>query len=190
MRTRSQTSAKVIVPNVEGHRIIKSGLHLDKARFYNMLKPKDLQVVFNPDKRRLQVRVPVEDQDIELILDVLRRHEILQGRHVSDVVVLHSKSQCRAQYFHTDFPDQVRFLREKPLSVLYALENDTKIYTRDECIKISKGDILIWDGDLVHAGGNYEQENTRIHFYLDTSMVKRSMNTTYNLSDDTLEEIC
>jgi hypothetical protein len=186
MKTRSQSRmSPVIVPNVRGFVIMKSGLDLNRRKFLNIIQKsgKNLQTVFNPDTKRSQVSISTNDQDVQKILRVLGDYNLLAGRNVSDVVILHSKKDCKAQQYHTDFPDHAKFMDDKPLSVLFALENNTKIYTKEKCIKIDRGDILIWDGDLVHAGGDYSEENVRIHMYLDTYNAKRSSNTTYNLEN-------
>ena len=48
---------------------------------------------------------------------------------------------------------------------------------------MKKGDILIFDGDEIHAGSAYTRDNTRIHLYLDTTEVKRMRNKTYLFTD-------
>ena len=39
--------------------------------------------------------------------------------------------------------------------------------------------MLVFYGDLIHAGAEYSQANTRIHIYLDSPEVVRDFNTTY-----------
>ena len=54
-----------------------------------------------------------------------------------------------------------------PLSVIWALEDDTTIIINEERYHIPKGQILVFRGDVCHAGDGYRSMNTRIHAYLD-----------------------
>ena len=40
-------------------------------------------------------------------------------------------------------------------------------------ICLEPGDVLVFDGDVVHAGAAYRAPNTRVHVYLDVPSVKR-----------------
>ena len=46
-------------------------------------------------------------------------------------------------------------------------------------IELSSGDAIIFRGDLVHAGAEYESENIRIHCYIDSKLVPRNPNRTW-----------
>jgi hypothetical protein len=46
-------------------------------------------------------------------------------------------------------------------------------------VSLQPGDIAVFRADLVHAGSSYENENIRIHGYLDTKAVPRLPNGTY-----------
>ena len=67
----------------------------------------------------------------------------------------------------------------KPMGVIFALEDYTYFNTKSRRIVLKKGQVLIFDGDMVHAGSAYEKENTRIHLYLDSEEVPRRRNKTY-----------
>ena len=54
-----------------------------------------------------------------------------------------------------------------PLSVLWALEHGTTIIVNEERYHIPKDHILVFRGDVCHAGDAYHKVNTRIHAYLD-----------------------
>jgi ectoine hydroxylase-related dioxygenase (phytanoyl-CoA dioxygenase family) len=49
-------------------------------------------------------------------------------------------------------------------------------------VSLNKGDALLFRGDLVHAGSAYTKPNVRIHFYLDSPLVKRVANRTWIIS--------
>lgn len=118
---------------------------------------------------------------------------ILQKRYsklkMNEVVILHSKIGCKEQGSHQDYEPNDIFVNgntnEIPLSAVLALEetntglvvwrksirissDDTDISNmkiEKEIVKINRGDILVFRGDLVHAGSGYEEENTRIHCF-------------------------
>jgi gentisate 1,2-dioxygenase len=45
-----------------------------------------------------------------------------------------------------------------------------------ERVSMNAGDIMIFRADTVHAGSAYQQENIRIHVYLDSPMIQRIQN--------------
>ena len=47
-------------------------------------------------------------------------------------------------------------------------------------ICLEPGDVLVFDGDVVHAGAAYRAPNTRVHVYLDVPSVKREHDRTYS----------
>ena len=67
----------------------------------------------------------------------------------------------------------------KPLGVLVALQDETRLDTPQGVIAMEQGDVLVFDGDVVHAGAAYAQDNTRVHLYLDATEVPRVHNVTY-----------
>lgn len=59
--------------------------------------------------------------------------------------------------------------------------NKTRIPKRIErlTLNIDCSDIVIFRGDLVHAGSGYENENYRLHAYMDSPKVPRTINRTW-----------
>lgn len=116
-------------------------------------------------------------------------------RHkVDSIVALLSKLWCKAQLAHTDFSPKtlanvllVGDDGNMPLACLVALVDDTvfdvwpyairfdgKRVCKPMQIRLEAGDMLIFRGDLVHAGAAVgEMENVRIHAYLDVEGVVR-----------------
>jgi len=91
---------------------------------------------------------------------------------------------CQRQQWHFDYdPDAVRAAKTKPLGVLVALEDGTRFETRAKTHTLSRGDVLVFRGDLMHAGAAYDRENTRMHLYLDVPAVKRQRNSTWYAVD-------
>ena len=107
------------------------------------------------------------------------------------MVVLRSDPGCQAQRAHTDYtPTDQNGLaydwsaeneNQIPLSVLVALMDDTYFdvwpeairfkeqqdYIQCKQLRLNAGDVVVFRGDLVHAGGSSSQLNLRIHAYLE-----------------------
>jgi ectoine hydroxylase-related dioxygenase (phytanoyl-CoA dioxygenase family) len=123
---------------------------------------------------------------------------------ISPWVVLHSKPGCQNQAAHCDYvPDNA--LKEAsdeqmPLAALVALMDGTKLNVWPKSIhlaclnaknvkKISPiscqvvdlkaGDILVFRGDFIHAGSCYQEDNYRLHTFLDSDAVERKRNKTW-----------
>lgn len=132
-------------------------------------------------------------------------------------VVIYSKAGCGDQASHCDYvpnnqlariPDEVF-----PLALLVAIMPGTKIhiwkgshrlaYLNRECLEeaepvekttvyLNPGDVLVFRGDLVHAGAGYEDENVRVHTFLESPLYMRRRNSTflvYKHGSDELREI-
>lgn len=136
--------------------------------------------VFNPDNRRLQKEVSESHPFVIRVLDVLAKHGLLRGRQVGGVVAMHSIKGCRQQAWHTDY-DTTKSSRKKSIGVLVALQTPTFFETPDRQYKLSSGDIICFEQDVVHAGAAYAENNTRLHVYLDVVGAPRTLdqNTTW-----------
>jgi hypothetical protein len=113
----------------------------------------------------------------------------LPTHKVDAIVALLSKKSCKEQLEHTDFSPATlaKVLVEMPLACLVALTDGTvfDVWPYAICfdksrtykpmqIRLNAGDVLIFRGDLVHAGAAVgEVENVRIHAYLDADGIKR-----------------
>ena len=123
------------------------------------------------------------DKFLELLNGILK--DLLQwpGIIIHHWACLHSLPGCQTQAAHTDF-DPISAKNELVFNVLFALENNTELHVwpsshllfRDKGIQhkikrhtiwMNQGDLLIFRGDLVHAGAAYPNTtNTRLHCYL------------------------
>ena len=60
-----------------------------------------------------------------------------------------------------------------PLACIVALQGGTRLHVwpfdtdKEEVVTLEEGEMLIFRGDLCHAGAAYSRKNTRIHAYLD-----------------------
>ena len=144
----------------------------------------DGKQIFNPDSKRMQA-ILCDDHPLRLrVIEALNERGVLSGgREPSRACVLHSKRGCKRQAFHSDF-DVNAFVdvRVKPCSVLLALEDQTTLHFLSGPVELSRGDILIFDGDVVHAGSEYHAENTRFFMYVGIPGVSAPENETYPYS--------
>jgi hypothetical protein len=164
------------------------------------------QYIFNGpenDHKRKQVNIPAS-----LVMDF--REELLNlpfvtKSHCLDYfVLLRSLPGCTRQLAHTDYiPDEELLScspEERPLLCVFALEDNTKLVVWPESQKLihgrgrslkpiepkvvwlDAGDAIVFRGDLVHAGAEYETDNLRLHCYIDSKAVNRYPNRTYIIS--------
>jgi ectoine hydroxylase-related dioxygenase (phytanoyl-CoA dioxygenase family) len=136
--------------------------------------------IFNPNRGRTQSNVSSTNELVKRTSEWLRKHGFMYGRKCGDAVFLHSIPGCKQQQWHTDFDTEaIRKARKKPLGVILALEDKTSFETPSKRYQMSHGDILIFEGDAVHAGSAYDVSNTRMHIYIDTVGCPRQNNKTY-----------
>ena len=182
VRTRSGARALCVrVKSVETFRVLTRKVDVssdDVARMAEVARSGSC--IFNPNKRRYQREIEHSEGVVQRVLELLGEEGMLEGRTVGPVVSLHSLAGCEQQQFHTDYDKHlVRKAEAKPLGVLVALEDETSLVLQDRVVLLGAGDVLVFDGDLVHAGAAYEHGNTRLHLYLDVPCVHRAHNTTY-----------
>ena len=126
------------------------------------------------DKKRLLGEVDEADALRAQLHRVLRETHELDGRTPRDWFALHSLVGCAKQRLHYDYPPDVVAnlgLRggRKPRSVLLALEEGTRLHVRHPShnasvvVLLGPGDVIVFDGDVAHAGSGYRAENTRLH---------------------------
>ena len=82
-------------------------------------------------------------------------------------------------------PDEVEGLDRKPCSVILGLEHGARLIVRDDVagrsviVRLAPGDMLVFDGDVAHAGASYCMSNLRLHTYLDVPEVGRPRDYTW-----------
>lgn len=137
--------------------------------------------VFNPDDRRLQKAISVRHPFVRQVVAVLKAKRLITEDHFcGGAVVIHSKPNCMQQQWHTDYDiDALKNIKQKPKGVLVALQNGTRFVTPSRTYTMKCGDILVFDGDEIHAGSGYKKANTRLHLYMDVPYVDRTENETY-----------
>ena len=118
--------------------------------------------------------------------EVLQEAGFSKDYSLSEFNVIHSLPGCVAQKMHWDYdPTVVRYKRRKPCSAILALSAGARLYVRDThlgmdvTVLIPPGAIMIFDGDVAHAGASYAGPNTRVHLYLDVPGVARDQDYTW-----------
>ena len=62
------------------------------------------------------------------VVALLQKCKLLENRYIGGAVTLHSRAGCQQQDWHYDYdPVAVASSHIKPLGVIIALENDTKV---------------------------------------------------------------
>lgn len=129
-------------------------------------------------------------------------------------VVIHSKKGCQDQAAHCDFIPDLKLAtvpdEHMPLGVIVALMPGTRlniwpcsiklasirpdlVRNREpiqcEVVELNVGDMLVFRGDLVHAGSSYKVNNSRLHTFLDSYRVPRKRNRTWLVHTHGSEEM-
>lgn len=111
-----------------------------------------------------------------------------QGKKINDLVILHSADLCKRQQLHYDYEvGKLRLLDpdKYPFGVIVGVQDNSRlivyneIHQIKETIHFNKGDVILFRGDLLHAGAEYYKKNTRMHAYIDSPEYKREKNSTY-----------
>jgi len=137
------------------------------------------------DGKRSQLRGRLDHAPVAAVVERLRLHEEMQDRAPVGCSVLHSKAGCEQQLFHTDY-DAADAASCNSAGVLAALEDGTRFVFKEragsepETVPLQRGDILIFDFDVIHAGAGYDAENTRVHIYLDGDGSNRERNVVWD----------
>lgn len=156
-----------MAPSRKWH-ILKGAVHvtaedLQRVRRNILTQPRDC--VINPDQLRLQKRIPRSDELVARMEEALRSNGYLDDKSLRTPVILHSLAGCSQQQWHLDFQPNPAS-DTNPMGALLALEANTRFETRKRTLELDVGDLLVFDGGLVHAGAAYRDDNTRLHAYL------------------------
>jgi ectoine hydroxylase-related dioxygenase (phytanoyl-CoA dioxygenase family) len=192
--------------HVDGYTILRKWISVTPALLdLANNKSTEADAIFNDnpanrrnDAKRRQVDLSARHAAIQPIRTALQKAH--PAHTIRDVVLLVSRPGCRRQAAHTDYVPTSELLSatdaEMPLLFLLALEDDTTLEVwpqshlviqgrrggpavRSQTVHLSAGDAILFRGDLIHAGSAYDNQNMRIHAYLDSTAVPRDPNRTY-----------
>lgn len=154
------------------------------------------------DKKRKQTNLAIKTQHIKSFIKDINNYlnlNINSNLEINNWVIIKSLPKCHDQAAHCDYAQVGNILNISndfmPLSVLIALQSKTKLhiwpksirnpnsvmpkYIDKLTIEMDTGDMVIFRGDLVHAGSGYKEENYRLHAYMDSPKVPRIYNRTW-----------
>lgn len=157
------------------------------------------------DKKRKQTNLPIKNKNINNFTKMLNEYllkNVNPNLSVSRWVSIHSLPKCGDQAAHCDYERDKSLMNVSndfmPLGVLVALQPTTKLHVWPKSIHNPKvklpiqierttinmdaEDIIIFRGDLVHAGSSYDENNYRLHAYMDSPRVPRIRNRTWLIS--------
>lgn len=139
------------------------------------------------DNKRLQAPIAVEPEvHLPGFAHLIKSVVELRGTRVSKWQLLVSKPGCAPQAPHADYDPQPNV--HKAFGCLVAIQDATtldvflgvnhEVRTR---VCLSQGDVLLFRGDLIHAGSAYPLRNARLHVYFDHVDVVRTENRVHKV---------
>jgi len=173
--------------------VYKNALKLPDIIFeYIVDQKKNSYVIFNDesnDEKRRQFDFKCKiGKHISKKLQNFIEKKGFREKKVNDLVIIHSTELCKRQQLHYDYDLQrLRSLDDKdyPFGMLIGVQNNSRFIVYNELIQkkqtihFNKGDIVMFRGDIRHAGAEYYSNNTRLHAYVDSMEYKREKNQTY-----------
>lgn len=190
--------------HVDGFQVIRGALRehvsekfaqqcLDDARQHGQVIFNNADVESNVKKNDgLRKQMPLEIHRHPFVARIVELLKVQFPRHrPNSPVVLFSETGCAPQRCHTDYhPDNLKRIKydsDMPLACVVALMDgtvfdvwpgairfDSRIKRRHLQLTLNAGDVLIFRGDLVHAGAAFPMTaNARIHVYLDPVGLRR-----------------
>ena len=147
------------------------------------------------DEKRRQLALDFEQHPCPIATDIMipalvEAKELRGGRKIpTQANIIQSKPGCMQQKLHWDYDPNLLQCRPrgvwKPASVILALQEGCRIVVWDVAVggpvsvHIPPGCMLVFDGDVVHAGSWYVSSNVRVHVYLDVDGIERAPNHTW-----------
>ena len=187
----------VTKPASDGYVLFPNAIHISPQED-GLIRTTNTTHIFNNngrnDKKRSQGAIKKEKIP-ELFSAILK---LVKGLYPSlaprSLVVLHSQPGCAAQKPHADYDprDLIGLADDKvPRGMLIAMDDGTSLDIwpgshvvtgnpiKKVNISLSRGDVVVFRGDTIHAGAAYKKENTRVHVYLDNPNIYRPRNETW-----------
>jgi hypothetical protein len=188
----------------------RNAFHVEDDLVQFVRDMKHYRGIFNRDGKRLQRSLIERGACVRRLVPLVNAIETFVTARIGSVlqpanwVAIKSTPGCKRQHAHTDYAydAQLRSLANDPshmpLSLLVALMDDTFLYVwPDSCdimqfperfgevspikLTLNRGDLLLFRADLIHAGSDYDNENVRLHCYLDSPVIRREKNRTFRI---------
>lgn len=183
---------------MQGYELFEGALFLDDktkkniaaSRFIDIFNKKvSHQVVYSNQRQQSTSNRSWNTAVTRRLRDVLCNLGVLDPEHhtITKVVGLRSNGVCEKQVEHCDSAPEGFFDKSPvfPMACIVAIQDGTKLYIRsrntgrESCVHMREGDLLIFRGDVKHAGAEYTTTNLRLHCYIDTNTYTRPKDTTF-----------
>jgi hypothetical protein len=183
--------------HINGYCVVKHCLKWDPAQLTRLQKTVNKGAIFNNSGKNDLLRRQKEIQPIAQMDKVLQKW--FPGKLLNTWFLLYSVGGCKQQIPHTDYSPGEHWKRicneNVPLAALTTLSPRSKLVVWPGNIRFAKvptmqeakvlhykrGDLVLFRGDLVHAGAAFEKDNFRIHVYLDSAAVPRVVGKTFKM---------
>lgn len=160
---------------------------VDVHRIYVEADKRGRKRIFNPDQRRSQALVRASDPVVRRLITHLESRGEMRGRRFRRAAALVSLPGCKQQAWHTDYDPTCLSAeagaaserRQKPASAILGLQEHTRLAFLGGHVALSRGDVVVFDGDVVHAGAAYSDQNIRLFVYLDAVGDRSKRNFTW-----------
>lgn len=176
----------------------KGGTGTLLTKVHNAEKKKTLQAVSNSfdtvekDSKRKQVELNANEKHVKMWLNKLAS----LGENLGEVQcrIMYSETGCPEQEFHRDY-DPALTNENTPRVALLAIQNETPIHLVDEhrnkmyTVTLNRGDCVVFDGRMIHAGAAFDKDNIRVHAYLNLSPDNTPENKVWRLSEDETQKM-
>ena len=190
-----------------GYFVLRTAIEISPEEYSDLVaysKPKN-SPIFNysatrkSDGKRLQSNIPRKNPVFKRILSLCK--SVLPKTLPNNPVIITSFAGCQEQAPHCDW-NVFDFSGDDcdgcPYGFLLCIDETCELVVWESShltvrlsqideerlpekkrIYLKRGDVLIFRGDLIHAGASYETENIRLHCYLDPTGTNRGSNQTF-----------
>jgi hypothetical protein len=191
--------------NVEGFVVLRDAVLINDTLLRKIQKAtKKSGSIFNDndmegnDRKRKQVSISLSLKEVPGFEKVLKLLPSPLDELNMEWVVLESLPGCHQQGAHIDYVfDKRKRLKASDIShgCLLAVQDGTKFdvwpsahrllvrdYSHDQVaierctLLLSKGDLVVFRADCVHAGAAYDEYNMRLHCFIDTTAMPHTTN--------------
>jgi len=174
--------------------ILKERMVGEGCVFQHLPDENDPEDILKNDGKRHQLIIKQfsrRNKQIEFIKDLSQQVAFIVNKlfpanelKQSPVSVLYSEKGCCFQDPHYDYHPTLNPLVTECFAAILFLEDGGKLVVQHGSKLIdqqfNQGDLIIFRGDLAHAGSAYmESDNTRLHYYFDHIDYTREQDATY-----------
>jgi hypothetical protein len=172
----------------EGYFILKNKVtQIERTTMLDLKSSLTFRPIFkelkNDEMDDYRLQAPIADKECVIHNKIQRIANTIEPRWIAhNWVMLHSKvggveQEVHRDYMNCDVSDAATEAKAYPGGLIVALMEGTKLKVfpngfgvvklhEEETVELEPGDILVFRGDLAHAGMAYDEDNYRLHCYL------------------------